>query len=458
MKKITTPRFTCPKEGHVKDDGDRLWSLCLDSVGHLYSEIPRNGVCKLYVTGEKQKTGNILQTTLEHKFQSCRISKTSEIQESLVISPSKDSERKQSNTLMSVDRGIQLLKLEARMDTPDTMMTVTLDDIFLHVDHLLLEVNLTCDDAVTRKRKIMQWQIVVQQLTEMGFSLGYVHTNSESKVDIGLEKKYPCCYTTTWVKTFSPDFSLAPWAGNSVADETRRLLAQITTLTDELSCGSLKRVGNTQDGGWTLCFDKKLGLWDKPCTLYSFGIANDWSFDKSMADYGCEVFAFDPSIGIERRVVQERVWFYNIGLSDRNSDEYYGMGMGKLRSNKWRVRTLDGVRRELGHSKRKIDVMKIDIEGSEWGALRHMLENGSLQFVKQLVFEIHLWHERKTEQKEELRLRYSILKALEDQGFHLVNWHKNPMSTAVNLGRGYTQGACCYELTYVNKRFNDWWV
>jgi FkbM family methyltransferase len=46
-----------------------------------------------------------------------------------------------------------------------------------------------------------------------------------------------------------------------------------------------------------------------------------------------------------------------------------------------RVRTIDSVMAELNHT--WVDVLKIDVEGSEWGALQRMLaQEGPLPFAQ----------------------------------------------------------------------------
>lgn len=51
------------------------------------------------------------------------------------------------------------------------------------------------------------------------------------------------------------------------------------------------------DGNKYVCLDKlHKDVLNNQCLIYSFGIANDWSFEEAMAQLGCTVRAFDPTI------------------------------------------------------------------------------------------------------------------------------------------------------------------
>ena len=50
--------------------------------------------------------------------------------------------------------------------------------------------------------------------------------------------------------------------------------------------------GLQHNGTWPLCLEEL----SQPCLVYSFGIANEWTFDEAAADAGCEVHSFDPTL------------------------------------------------------------------------------------------------------------------------------------------------------------------
>ena len=84
--------------------------------------------------------------------------------------------------------------------------------------------------------------------------------------------------------------------------------------------------------------------------LPSCRTGDDFSFDEKMADYGCTVFAFDPSTGKEDHNHSERVMFYNLGLSDVNQERTENVS-DQLDKSAWKTRTLATIVKELGHSK-----------------------------------------------------------------------------------------------------------
>ena len=63
----------------------------------------------------------------------------------------------------------------------------------------------------------------------------------------------------------------------------------------------MKRVGGkwphpyiAVDGDKFVCMDDFQS--NNDCLVYSFGIANDWTFEDFIVQFGCSVFAYDPSV------------------------------------------------------------------------------------------------------------------------------------------------------------------
>ena len=71
-----------------------------------------------------------------------------------------------------------------------------------------------------------------------------------------------------------------------------------------------------------------------------------------MAEYGCAVSAFDPSMGKEDHNHSAGVMFYNLGLSDVNQEGANNpLSADPLDKSTWKTRTLAAIIQELGHAK-----------------------------------------------------------------------------------------------------------
>jgi hypothetical protein len=102
-----------------------------------------------------------------------------------------------------------------------------------------------------------------------------------------------------------------------------------------------------------------------------------------------------------------------------------------------------------------IDVIKIDIDYNEWACLRKLAEDGSLDGVKQLIFEIHTSEVetiRQPSSKEDFVSMYDSLVSLERAGFRKYKYHCNDFGRYTSVRTGKSR-SCCYELFYINIRF-----
>lgn len=183
----------------------------------------------------------------------------------------------------------------------------------------------------------------------------------------------------------------------------------------------LVRIGS-EDGGWTVPDD----LLDEGSVCYSAGAGTDVSFDMELIRrYGCSVFCFDPtptsavhiaSLGIDDRrfrFLPVGIWsedaslrFYEPGHGDSN---YSAVNLaGSTGFFEAPVRSLPSLMAELGHA--GIDLLKMDIEGAEYEAIRPVLEGKLRPTV--LCIELHKVHG--------LRMHHRTVNALEALGYRAV--------------------------------------
>jgi hypothetical protein len=100
---------------------------------------------------------------------------------------------------------------------------------------------------------------------------------------------------------------------------------QITSQPLQTACSIGKQIGGewlgqcgTFDGMKYVCLDKLYGdIQKNECLVYSFGIADDWSFEEVMAGLGCQVRAFDPTTAPETKPATDKITFSLMGLGDK---------------------------------------------------------------------------------------------------------------------------------------------
>ncbi|XP_046452744.1 probable methyltransferase-like protein 24 [Daphnia pulex] len=193
-------------------------------------------------------------------------------------------------------------------------------------------------------------------------------------------------------------------------------------------------------GKKAVCIDSQIAPTPKKCLVYSFGINNEWSFDEQMESYGCEVFSFDPSMGMSHHNHSPGIHFYNWGLGDR--DEYDNVF-------NWTIRSLSSIYNSLYaiHGNEIIDYLKIDIENSEWIALPDIIQTGMLSKVRQLGIEVHLNSEASIEQ---YRKWAQILRAIEKLGMTRFHSEYNPWFMG-NFTEFEFWGSFGHEISWYNR-------
>lgn len=129
------------------------------------------------------------------------------------------------------------------------------------------------------------------------------------------------------------------------------------------------RIGRENDGGYILLNDFAPGG-----IAYSFGISQDVSWDKDMASRGYDVFMYDHTID---------------GLPEENARFHWSkLGIADGVSHDERLKTLEELLAMNHHENERDMILKMDVEGAEWGFLESVKPEILTQF-SQIAFEFH---------------------------------------------------------------------
>jgi uncharacterized short protein YbdD (DUF466 family) len=166
---------------------------------------------------------------------------------------------------------------------------------------------------------------------------------------------------------------------------------------------------NRIDGAWFTCFDDDFALKkDTACTVLSFGINNDPSFDQAVnKQFGCRLESFDPFVEANQfktarkkqgptavsLPISDKWTFHRIGLSAPNGKKN-GLFVSDIQKKIGVMATLDQILAYTGLTNKPIDLFKMDIEMAEWPFLEHLDMNYFCSHVKQFHIETHPTDER----------------------------------------------------------------
>ncbi len=186
------------------------------------------------------------------------------------------------------------------------------------------------------------------------------------------------------------------------------------------------RIGRNNDGGYIManCLSNS-----RSKIAYSFGIADDVSWDKDMADRGFDIFMFDHTIDA-LPFSNDRFHFVKKGIAD--SSEYDRKQFGDLAE----------ILKENGHNTIDDMILKMDVEGAEYGFINSTGSN-YLALFDQIVLEFHNLLSAKG-----CNERLDALKKIITT--HLpIHVHANNMGDVLYLDD--LVFADCLEVTFINK-------
>jgi FkbM family methyltransferase len=196
---------------------------------------------------------------------------------------------------------------------------------------------------------------------------------------------------------------------------------------------SVQKIGGRSDGfgEWFIVSE----LLSSKSVVYSVGVGDDISFDKELiSKYDVTVHAFDPTPEshqwLKEQDVPQKFVLHKIGLADHDGflDFHPASTPGHVSHSIFQteftthakiqlpVKRLETIMAELGHS--KIDLLKMDIEGAEYGVIDDFID--SKVVCRQLLIEFH----HRTIQNGIEKTR-SAIRRLRENGFRLVKMAPN---------------------------------
>ena len=153
--------------------------------------------------------------------------------------------------------------------------------------------------------------------------------------------------------------------------------------------------------GWNICPD----LLGENSIVYSVGVGTDISFDLAINKrFKCCVNLFDPTPAVEdwinNRQLPNQIKFFDYGINKSSGkvpffppsnkghishSAIYSEALDKEGAVMVEMKILEDVMEELKHG--HLDLLKLDIEGSEYGVIKLILKNKTP--IKQLLVEYH---------------------------------------------------------------------
>jgi len=196
------------------------------------------------------------------------------------------------------------------------------------------------------------------------------------------------------------------------------------------------------------------------CIMYVFGVGSDDPILRMAgSEYRmCSVFAFDPTITHEdfkNDKYESNVKFFNWGLHSLHDDAswnhvVYGQVSGQLY-------TLSEIQHKLGHTGRRISLMRLDCEGCEWAVVAG-ITNELVSSFDQVIIEVHFAQSLRFGRKE-ADTAVAMSRFLEHTFVPIAkfsNWGYSEDQCNIHqelIDAGVDERACCRTISLVNKHF-----
>ena len=207
----------------------------------------------------------------------------------------------------------------------------------------------------------------------------------------------------------------------------------------ELNCAHEMRIGLAGDGGKWLCdpyaiLGTKRHEGGDPCLIYSIGSNNEFSFEEDVHSLfsDCEIHTFDHTVDFPDNppFVNYHAW----GLAEFDVGEVRSKG-DKIALQSGTLYSFPTIMKALGHEKRRIHALKIDIEGFETVAFRTFFNSDMELPFDMILIEVHYFKKNPGAYVEIDKLMLNFI----SRGYWITHKEMNIMG----------EPKCCVELALV---------
>jgi len=237
----------------------------------------------------------------------------------------------------------------------------------------------------------------------------------------------------------------------------KNVVRKINTYTSSRLCGylasahrrnfiktpvRLERWGSSF-GGWMVPVE----YLPQNALCYCAGVGEDTTFDEKLLQAGHTVYAFDPTPRaikhVERRRIElgERFHFTPVGIWSSQSALRLAIHadprvesasvLGIITSGKYldvECKSVPQIMQEFGHG--TPDLLKLDIEGAEYEALKSLLEKSILPRILMIDFDVPVWPTRIHRAVRQLRQRGYSLVAIDQLNYTFLRLEDTPKIAA----------------------------
>jgi len=186
-----------------------------------------------------------------------------------------------------------------------------------------------------------------------------------------------------------------------------------------IHCEFERRIGEGDDGKWVCDIHKLQFLNSTPPLVYSFGSNGDFGFEKAIKHElpESEIHTFDQ----------------NLYVCPHNVCTFHQLRVGNARH--YGSKSLLMILDNLNHRVRDIDILKVDIEGSEFELFDELfkptkisknatqsLTRNMLPYIRQILFEIHL---RLNASEDESRRTHTLFETFRQNNYAIFHKEAN---------------------------------